>query len=159
MIKNITAFVSAKPFQAGIAGVRIMPDRVAATDSYKLIELKADTAVAGPFTVKLPKGVKTFDSVTIKDNAAQITNKGALYAAEVIAEEFPKYEQLIPKTEDAKISVTVNAEYLMQIAEAFKAHGKQGQVTLHLYDDKHKPILCTESDGKLTALLMPVMQK
>lgn len=149
-IKNLSDFVSKEKIERAIEGVLIMPDKIVATDSYKLIEITTETGVPAPVIVKMPKGLKTFESVTA---ASVLTNKGATYQCEVLrADKYPKYEAVIPAGEPVA-TVRVNAEYLEQIASACKGAGQFHAVEIAFHGEL-KPLVFTTNG--IRALLMPM---
>jgi DNA polymerase III sliding clamp (beta) subunit (PCNA family) len=167
MIKNLSAFTAKTDIKQELAGVLVTKDKLVATDSYRLIEVQSDAGkdLSAPVIVGLPKGAKTIEHIEMAGNDATIKSKGALYPASftLAGDRFPKYESVIPNIEDATISVSVNPEYLQDIARAFQELAKQNKgkldgVTMHLFDTK-KPIVFTNNNGTARALLMPIIKQ
>ena len=160
MIKNIEAFTSKQKLGRAIDGVLIMPDKIVATDSFKLIELKGDTGAADSFTVKLPKGLKTFERVERVGTGANIYHKGAKYeVAEVgAADEYPKHEAIWP-TGEPVASVILDAGHLAAICAAFESASTTGvaHIEIKIYEE-NKAVEFTSKTGVLRALLMPVLK-
>lgn len=158
MIKNITDFTSKNAYGKCIEGVHVTPNAVVATDSFKLIEIKQETGAADSFTVKLPKGLKTFDKIERVGTGANIYHKGAKYEVSKIEEdEFPKYEQIFPTDKPVAV-VRLNAEFLRQIATAFESIDPTfGAINVTLYGE-NKPVVFTEDQNRVRAILMPIMK-
>ena len=157
--KNIEAFTSKAKLGRPIDGVLVMPDRIVATDSYKLIECKHDTGAADSFTVNLPKGIKTFDRIERVGKGANVYHKGAKYEVNTVepADTYPQYKAVIP-TDRPIATVRVNALYLEQIAAAFRECG-DGNATISFYGDSKPLVFKSTKDGEQLALLMPVVMK
>jgi hypothetical protein len=149
-IKNLSAFTNPSTLRPAINGVLITPKKIVATDSYKLIEERCEVGVTAPVIVRLPKGVKTFASVS-PDGKSIVGKRGEVYTTETLkADDFPEYEQVIPK-EDALSYVKLSAAHLMEICEAF-AHGEKS-FTIEVHGP-HKPVVFIS--GNKRALLMPM---
>jgi len=154
MIKNLSAFVSSMKLGREIENVLVCPDKIVATDSFKLIEVLGETGAADSFTVKLPKGLKTFDRVQKTDKGADVLHKGAIYSVEVgDAELYPKYEAIIP-TDKPVYTVTLSPAHLAAICEAYK---DCPSFTLSMYG-ANKPVVFTEDKEKVRALLMAILK-
>lgn len=152
MIKNLSAFVSKGKFDRPIEGILITSSMVVATDSFKLIEVKGETGIKDSFTVKLPEKLKSFDTITRAGVEATIHNKGAQYKAMAKpADEYPKYERVIP-TEEPIVSIKLSPEHLKEICIAFE---NGGGMTLSIYGDT-KPVVFTNDKEDKRALLMPI---
>lgn len=153
-IKNIAAFVAGDKPGRAINGVYIAPDKIVATDSYKLIEIKTDTGVVAPVIVQLPPKVKTFEALSIDPaGAATLLNKGAIYNTGTISEEFPKYEDLVP-VEDPALDIMISAKHLREVCAAFEGDAL-GKMLFRFYG-KNKVIVITNESGDMRSLLMPM---
>lgn len=155
MIKNITAFTSTSDMGRAIEGVRIEPNRIVATDSYKLIEIIEKTG-EDSFTVKLPKGLKTFERVERIGTGANLYHKGAKYeVSKVIEDEYPQWEKIIPEGEP-QFTVKLSPEHLSEICKAFTEGRAIHEMTIAYYGE-NKPLVFTRKDGLLRAVLAPMI--
>lgn len=158
MIKNLADFVSQSKIERhkNLTGVRIFPDRVVATDTFKLIEVMHDTDTDEPFTVILPKGIKTFDIVS----HSHIVKGKDNHRIEVLKGDddiYPDYQKIMPKDEP-DLTITISAHHLKTIAEAFiTKKGELGEMKIGLYHDRHKPIVFTDPKKTIKALLMQII--
>jgi len=155
MIKNISSFTAkTKGLKPAIEGILITPDKIVATDSLKLIEISEKTGVNDTFIVQLPKGLKTFDRIERIGTGSNIYHKTAKYeVARNCEEAFPDYLKVIPEEGSESITITVNPEYLKDIAEAFSGENK---IILKYYGDK-KPIVFSNEKKTIKALLMQII--
>lgn len=152
-IKNLSDFIHKDSNRDVLNSVLIAPDKIVATDSFKLVEIKTETGISEPLLVKLPKGIKTFESVHSENGIVTIRDKkGAGYQVDVLstAYTFPEYEKLIPTTEP-KLTVRLSPEYLAQVAKAFEGD-VYVEIALH---GNAKPLVFT-SDSNVRVLLMPI---
>lgn len=149
MIKNITDFIAKSRFGKSIEGLHVTPTHYVATDSFKLIKIPAETGATEPYTVQLPKGLKSFSQI---DPSGEIIYKDAKYQGTIIKDEYPKFETVVP-TDKPVATITLDAEYLGQICKAFQ-DGKDDHMTIEIHAE-HRPIVVTNESG-LFALLMPV---
>ena len=149
MIKNIKAFTAQTTFNKSIEGVGIYPDKVVATDSFKLIEVKMNTGAEKPYVLRPHKAVKTFDSV----EGAIMYQKGVPFQGEIMKDDFPKYEEIIPKGTPV-ISVNLSPELLKEVCTEFIQKGYYG-FTMSIYGDM-KPIVFTRKQGDKRAILSPM---
>ncbi|SRR6266480_2804773 len=75
--------------------------------------------------------------------------------------QFPNYQAVVPKWEDAKFRIAVNAGYLAQIAKAYagfvEAHGTSQTVVLSFYGESDAMRFDGQREGQgMTAVLMPI---
>ncbi len=154
-MKNLSDFVSKSNIRPSISGVLVTPEKIVATDSFKLIEIKRANAVKEAIIVKLPKGLKTFDRISDE----KLYHKNAEYPIEKIDDTFPAYESIIPTTEP-KMTIIVNPKFLAEICAAFS---KEVTIALELHGED-KPIVITARDTRgdkkedIRALLMQCKQ-
>lgn len=146
MIKNLSSFVSKTGLGKSISGVLITPEKIVATDSFKLIEIKYETGVDSPIVVRLPKGLKTLDGA-VAVQSGKLFNKGAEYQGEIIKEDFPKYEKILPTTAPI-LTRYVDARLLKDICEAFN-----GGMKIELHESL---LIFTNKDASIKAVLSPM---
>lgn len=124
----------------------ITPEKIVATDSFKLIEIKYETGVDSPIVVQLPKGLKTLDGA-VALQSGKLFNKGAEYQGNILEEKFPDYEKIIPTTAPI-LTRYVDARLLKDICEAFNGGMKM---------ELHKSlIIFTNKDSSIKAVLSPM---
>lgn len=154
MIHNISALVSKDEFGRTIEGVMLYPDRVVATNSFTLIERMMPTGVTDPISVLLPKGIKTFDEVTITGEDVTLTNMKTLaqYRSRKIDGSLPEYKQIIP-SDDPVLTIKLNPKLLIELCKAFKDHADG--VEFKFWGDK-KPVQLNAGD--LMGLIMPILK-
>jgi hypothetical protein len=155
MIKNITAFTAKSLTGRAIEGVRIEPERIIATDSYKLIEIIEHTGAGESFIVKLPKGLKSFDRAERTEVGAYLHKGGASYSGTIIQDEYPKWEKIIPEGKPTA-TVKLNPEMLGEICKAFTEGRAIPEMTIAYYGE-NKPLVFTRNDGLLRAVLAPMI--
>ena len=155
MSKNITAFTDKSELGRAIEGVRIEPERIVATDSFKLIEIIEHTGAEDSFTVKLPKGLKSFERVERTEAGAYLHKGGASYSGQILHEEYPKLEGIIP-TGEPNATIKLNPEFLGEICKAFTEGRAIPEMTIAYYG-ANKPLVFTREDGLLKAVLAPMI--
>lgn len=146
MIKNLSSFVSKTRIGESISGVLITPEKIVATDSFKLIEIKYETGVDSPIVVQLPKGLKTLDGA-IAVQSGKLFNKGAEYQGKIIEEKFPDYEKILPTTKPT-LTRYVDSRLLKDICEAFN-----GGMKMELHESL---LIFTNKDESMKAVLSPM---
>lgn len=154
MIKNLSSYVSKSDIKPELACVLVKPDRMVATDSFRLVEVKGQTGIDKDTLIKLPKALKTLSAVTLKDEKLGTMEKGAWYELETIEGAFPRYETIMPTAEPIA-TIRVNAEYLKEIAQTFEDKKKLGFVDISFFGEL-KALRFTNKDESVTALLMPM---
>lgn len=169
-VKNLSAFVSTSKMGREIEKVLVTPDKVVATDSFKLIEVSGPTGVPKPVLVGLPKGVKSFDHIETKEvgqeinsphHVGKIMTKGATYEVGNVEEDgrYPKYTQVIP-TEEPVFSIKLSPDHLKEICIALSENqlrgrnGNQNAGMLLEFYDAEKPVKITGEN--VLALIMPI---
>jgi DNA polymerase III sliding clamp (beta) subunit (PCNA family) len=152
MIKNISDFVSKQTLGRSIEGILVTPDKIVATDSYKLIEIKQASEIKKPTVFNLAKGFKTFETA---NDTGLIAKYGTVCSNGIQSDAFPDYAQVIPKdTDNPVFEIDLSPEHLEQIAKAFKGTSKYPRMTMKLYA-KNKPVVFTNNKD-IMALLMPM---
>lgn len=157
-IKNLAAFLPQKDdvnADKPIGGVLVTPEKIVATDSYKLIERTGKTGVKKSVIVAMPPKIKTFDVITLdKSGKSALLFKGeASYRQTTTpADQYPKYEQVIP-TAFPVFTICLSASHLKAICEAFEQD--TGNFIISFWG-KHQPVLFKAGDTR--ALLMPIQQ-
>lgn len=153
-IKNITAFTSKSKIKPVLQSIHVMPDKIVATDSFKLIEVIGDTGAIETFNVIPPKGLKTFDKIERKDGQPVFTHKNAEYKGELVLEDFPEYEQVIPKT-DPVLEITISPAHLKEVCAAFESKDDFSGMQF-AFHGKTRPIVITNKKKDIRVLLMPI---
>ena len=151
MIKNLSDFTSKN--REPLTGIYIAPDRIAATDSFKLIEQKRETGAKEPYIALLPKGVKTFETAMLQGNNTTVLDDQ--HIAKVIDGDFPKYESIWP-TDKPIATIKLSAKHLEQVAKAFVGLDPFDGVTIEIRGDKYKPLVFIEEKSGTRAMLMPM---
>lgn len=133
-----------------------------ATDGHKMVVRQkeenepANTLVrfkSGKQKGKLPGGI--FVPATGNTVINPLTTETAEVSSEV---DYPDYKQIMPR-DPGSVRITINAEYLMQIAQALSAYGKSDRanhVTLQFNPDNLGPIVVSGCDSKAFGIVMPV---
>jgi len=147
MIKNITDFISKGPVERSINGVLVTPDKIVATDSFKLIEIKQASDIQKPTVFKMVKGFKTFETA---NDTGLIAKYGTICSNSIMEDAFPEYEKVIPQGEPV-FEIDLSPEHLEAIFKAFKGYPR---ITVKMYA-KNKPVVFTNNKD-IMALLMPM---
>lgn len=164
MVKNISDFCSPSMMRSEINAVLVTPDRIVATDSFKLIEIKKETGAGAPVLVKLPKGVKTFDTITYKKDDVGTFVNGAWteIGTPLDADIYPKYEAIMPTGEPLK-KVRLSVHHLKAIITACEGKGRDriDLVDISVYAKEYGPVKFervrkVDENETVTMLLMPV---
>src|SRR5690242_8007543 len=136
---KITSKSSIRP---ELASIYFTPDKMVATDSFRLIEVKKDIALEGEPRCIKAKGFKGRGSVIVGDNDL-INDGGKLIQGERVDAEFPDYEKALP-TEKPAFTMYINAKYLAEIAAEVDAQAQNAvhKVRLDFYGE-HRPLLLT----------------
>lgn len=156
MIKNIKAFISQTNLNKSIEGVLVTPTHIVATDSFKLIEIQAETNTNEQFIARPPKALKTFEKVYKENEQVIFEDKGTKYIGELIQDNYPDYNSIIPTGEPTN-ELFLTAEHLQEICIAMADKSKRGLLTgikMSIYE-KGKVIVFTNKLGDKKALLMP----
>lgn len=151
MIKNLTDFISKQLPARGMNGVLVKPDRIVATDSFKLIELKMESDIKKPILLNLPNGVNKFSKILKLEKDWYVENGNALYKATEMKDDFPKYEQIIPKDKPV-FKIRLSPLHLKAICTAFEDKESM-DIEFH---GEMKVVVCTDKDKTLMTLLMPI---
>lgn len=142
-----------------LSGVYFAPDKMVATDSFRLIEVKKDIAIAGEPRVVKAKGFKGNKSVAITaDNIVRDGDK--LIQGEATGGSFPDYEKIFADAADKpRFTMRVNAKYLAELAAEVDAQSGHGQhaVDIIFYESMKPLLIAAEGEnGKVRALLSPM---
>ena len=143
-----------------LSGIYFTPEKMVATDTYRLNEVKKTIALEGASRVIKAKGFRGRGSVVInKDNL--VKDDGKLIQGEVVGDPdaYPKYEQIFDELAEPKCSMKVNAKYLSELAAEVAAETKEpfDAVRLDFYDE-YKPLVIRSEhrDVKVRAALSPM---
>lgn len=157
-----------------------VPGFAGASDTFTPFILSRDEALAiakvTPSKEKIP--VLNHVAIAADSSAMAVTDldRPQVFPVRPVEGQFPKYDAVIPKFDDAVMQISVNAEYLAQIAKQFAGFvSDQGnkKVTLSFFADKgtsadqlegigrgigeHSIRFDGENDGQgMTAVLMPI---
>lgn len=164
-----------------IATLRVLPDRVVATDSYQLVEVTRPKTTMPPVSfssssfpvLRKAMGKKT-EHVCIDQDAAMdeknpvvgvsIMENSASVANVLLCKEpgnFPAYDSIMPKGKP-KAASKVQAKYLLNLAKYLKKHAKNGHCTVELHDmnDGRNTLFTVKAEttagNQATALIMPL---
>lgn len=134
---KITSKSSMRP---ELSAVYLTPEKMVATDSFRLIEVKKPIGINKPFLFKA-KGFKGRGAVSV--NGDIINDDGKLIQGERVDGEYPDYEKALP-TDKPAFTMYLNAKYLAEIAAEVDAHAKDPFHTIRLdFYDKHRPLVIT----------------
>jgi hypothetical protein len=157
MIKNLKEFLPKSKLGRSIEGVLVEKDKIVATDSFKLIEIRHNTGAGTPFIATLPPKLKTITKIEkISDTKARVTGKnGEMYETGLLTDPYPDYAKIIPTT-DPIATLKVNPVYLASIGEALSADNDSFMgITIEIHG-ANKPIVFKSKN--MTALLMPIQR-
>lgn len=129
-----------------LGSIYFTPDKMVATDSYRLIEVKKDIEVAEPCVIKA-KGFKGRETVSIDDHDI-VNDGGKLIQGARVDAEYPDYEQLFDLGEP-KFTMLVNAKYLAELAAEVdaQAHDTMHKMRIDFYGERRPLILSAEGEG------------
>jgi DNA polymerase III sliding clamp (beta) subunit (PCNA family) len=138
---TITSKTSTRP---ELQGVYFSADRMVATDSFRLLEVKKPIALAGEPRVIKAKGFRGRGIVAVAD-ADIITDSTKLLQGERMAAEYPEYEKVFDGlSEQPRFSMVVNAKYLAELlAEVDAQAGTPFQKIRLDFFESMKPLLIT----------------
>jgi len=138
---KITSKSSIRP---ELTGVYFAPDKMVATDSFRLIEVKKGIAIEGEPRVVRAKGFKGNKSVSVAaDNIVKDGDK--LIQGEATGGTFPDYEKIFADAADKpRFTMLVNAKYLAELAAEVDAQSGDPfhKVEIAFYESM-KPLLIT----------------
>lgn len=167
MIKNLIDFRSPNTMNLQINAILVTPDKIVATDSFKLIEIKKKTGAAAPVLVNLPKGVKTFDGIVYKhDDVGTLVNGawteiGTTFDPDL----YPKYEAVMPTGEPLK-TVRLSVAHLKAIITACERSKDKhlDSVDVSIYEKERGPVKFErvpqkDEEETVTMILMPVYNR
>ena len=142
-----------------LSAIYFTPDKMVATDSFRLIEVKKAIDIKEPRIIKA-KGFKGRGTVTIGDDDI-INDHGKLIQGERVDAEYPDYEKAAFDNGEPKFSIMLNIKYLAELAAEVAAQSCAAfdKARLDFYD-KDKPLIITADGGtiKVRAALMPIKE-
>ena len=144
---KITSKSSIRP---ELQSVYFHPDRMVATDSFRLIEVKKAVGISEPRLLKV-KGFKGRGAVSVADDDI-VNDGGKLIQGERVDAAYPDYEQILAGLKDApRFSMTVNAKLLSELLAEVdaQAHGDGNHKIRLDFFEKNKPLLIT-AEGEAT---------
>ena len=110
---KITSKSSIRP---ELTGIYFTHDKMVATDSFRLIEVKKEVALEGEPRVVKAKAFRGRGAVSVDANNL-INDGGNLIGGEATGGTFPEYEKLFDEMSDApRFTMLVNAKYLAELA-------------------------------------------
>ena len=157
-----------------------IPGFVGASDTFTPFILGRDAALAIAKVTPYKEKIPVLNHVAVAADSSQIAvtdlERPQVFPVKSVQGQFPRYEMVVPKFEDAVVRVSVNAEYLAQIAKQFAgfvSDDRNKKVTLSFYADKgtsddqlegidrnvgeHSIRFDGTNDGQgMTAVLMPI---
>src|ERR1700688_4100570 len=96
-----------------LEGVYFWPDKMVATDSFRLIEVKKEIDIRSPRLLKA-KGFKGRGAVSVSE-ANVINDDGKLIQGELVDADYPEYEQVFEGLgEQPRLTMHVNAKFLAE---------------------------------------------
>jgi hypothetical protein len=155
-VNKITSKSTMRP---ELTGIYFAPDKMVATDSFRLIEVKKDIAIEGAPRVIKAKGFRGNKAVSIAaDNIVKDGDK--LIQGEATGGSFPDYEKIFADAADKpRFTMRVNAKYLAELAAEVDAQSGHGLHAINIvFYESMKPLLITAEgeDAKVRALLSPM---
>lgn len=138
---NIVAKSSIRP---ELQGVYFSRDKMVATDSFRLIEVKKPIGLAGELRVIKAKGFKGRGAVANAENDI-IADGAKLIQGERVAAAYPEYERVFDGLSDEpRFSMVVNAKYLAELVAEVDAQAGSPFHKIRLdFFDSLKPLLIT----------------
>ena len=160
---KITSKSSIRP---ELQSVYFHPDKMVATDSFRLIEIKKEIGIPEPRLLKV-KGFKGRGAVSVADGDI-VNDGGKLIKGERVDATFPHYEQIFAGLKDApRFTMHINAKLLSELlaevdAQACDPHHK---VRVDFFEKAKLLVLTAEGaakgyEGKVSvrAILAPINQ-
>lgn len=152
---KITSKSSIRP---ELQSIYFAPDKMVATDSYRLIEVKKEIGIAEPRLVKA-KGFKGRGTISVGDDDI-VNDGGKLIQGERVDATYPEYEKIFGGLKDTpRFSMLVNAKLLAELlAEAdAQAEAANHKVRLDFFETM-KPLIITAQgeSASVRALLAPM---
>jgi hypothetical protein len=152
---KITSKSSIRP---ELQSIYFAPDKMVATDSYRLIEVKKEIGIPEPRLIKV-KGFKGRGTVSV--GADDIVNDdGKLIQGERVDASYPEYEKIFDGVKEApRFSMLVNAKLLAELLAEADAHAEDANHKVRLdFFETMTPLIIT-AQGKtvsVRALLAPL---
>lgn len=142
-----------------LTGVYFAADKMVATDSFRLIEVKKDIAIEGEPRVIKAKGFKGSKSVSITaDNIVKDGEK--LIRGEATGGTFPDYEQVFEGLSgEPRFSMVINAKYLAEVAAEVDAQSGEPfhKVRLDFFESMKALVMSAEGENvSVRALVAPM---
>jgi DNA polymerase III sliding clamp (beta) subunit (PCNA family) len=153
---KITSKSSIRP---ELSGIYFTPDKMVATDSFRLIEVRKEIGLEGEPRIVKVKGFKGKDAIAISaDNIVKDGEK--LIQGEATGGSFPDYERIFADaSEKPRFTMLVNAKYLAELAAEVDAQAADPfhKIQLDFYEPM-KPLLITAKGEhvEVRALLSPM---
>jgi hypothetical protein len=158
---KITSKSSIRP---ELQSVYFWPDKMVATDSFHILEVKKEIGVDSPRLLKT-KGFKGRGTVSIDER--NVVNDGdKLIQGELVEAEYPDYERACFSEAEPKFSMRVNAKLLAELLAEVDAQTGSPLHKIRLdFFDTNKPLIITAEPGNhrdkpevsVRAALSPVM--
>ncbi len=152
-VHRLGKFATGKSSRPVLNCALVSSDRMVATDSYKLLEIKCKNDTNELRLVGVGEFRRIFKNVDI--DVEHPTDKDGKNC-----EQFPDYEQVVPKGKPTE-SIAVSRKYLIEVLQAMKLGGDgHDMVTLELHGGI-KPLVVKKSkandgDPEIMGLLMPL---
>jgi len=158
---DIGKVASKNSIKPELASIAFWGDRTIATDSFRLIEMSAPgKRLKEPELIPAEVLKKNFkigpnDELTLDE----IKTRGAVDSIEA---DYPEVDQVIDRifSREDDVKITVNGQYLAELADQLRRLSKINKVTLSFSTKKNEAITFTAEDmktgQKARALLMPM---
>jgi DNA polymerase III sliding clamp (beta) subunit (PCNA family) len=134
---------SKSPVRPELASVYFCPDKMVATDSFRLIEVKKEIDIPAPRVLKA-KGFRGRGSVSVSE-ANVINDDGKLIQGELVEADYPDYETVFKGLGgQPRLTMHVNAKYLAELLTEIDAQaGDQWHKVRLDFFDTVKALLIT----------------
>lgn len=153
-----------------------VPGFAGASDAFKPFILKRDAALAIAKVTPSKESIPILNHVAVAEDGSAMAvtdlERPQVFPVRKVEGQYPQYEKVIPKWEDAAFRVSVDASYLAEIAKAFAGFSSDRchTVTLSFYKDKLVAVEgaeesiaqnsirfdATRNGQGMTAVLMPI---
>lgn len=129
-------------------GIYFSPDKMVATDSFRLIEVKKEIAIEGEPRVVKAKGFRGRGDVSVDANNL-INDGGKLIGGEVVNADYPEYEKVFEGLSgEPRFSMVINAKYLAEVAAEVDAQSGSPFHKVRLDFFESMKALVISADGK-----------
>jgi DNA polymerase III sliding clamp (beta) subunit (PCNA family) len=158
---KITSKSSIRPV---LQGIYFAPDKMVATDSFRLIEVKKEISLEGEPRVMKAKGFRGHGAVSVDANNL-INDGGKLIGGEVVDADYPEYEKVFEGLSgEPRFSMDINAKYLAEVAAEVDAQsgGAFHKVRLDFFESMKALVISAEGktnegrDVSIRALVAPM---